>query len=705
MSLTTSNEKLTCPVQKITFPVLSGKSNYVMWSKKVLLVIKGAGAIYLIGKDSDFPPFHNDQDLDDRVHAALCLSVNDDLFSFVDGTESTHQAWYALKSRLSSSGLQESMIALKMLLRIDQGADSIKAYIARIEEASNLVKAIAAKHLTISDSLKAMIILMGVHDGLQHVVDSIDASTNGEVTSDAIISILLRHEARNPSNNAVSHEITALKTEISRMRARPKSNFCHFCDCLKTDCYRENCFNLHPELRPRKEKSASTTDKPENISVYNASSISSDGLGCDCWLIDCGCNNHITNSAISLSDVRSSDVGVLLGDNSVIQSGIGIGECSINFGNTTGKMSNVLHVPSMSKNLLTVGVSTSRGLAFWFEEDSCTIFRSISDAPVGDVLCKIPKKNGLYSVACSGCLSSTNSPINIRSDPPQANFANRSSKVAAAIWHQRLGHSSEKYFRLLTDRYSEGIQVAKESDQAKVCEPCIMAKLTRGSFVHRDHNLRSTKPLQLLFSDIKGPLPPAFRSGSKYFITFIDDYTRYSVVYFLKRKSEAIGKLKEYVADVWRRLGLTDVDLISLQSDGGGEYCSNDANHYYSESGIQHRITVPYSPESNGVAERLNRSIMEAAEAMRMKASLPEMFWADAVNTSVYLLNRRYHRTIGMTPFQAWHGKKPSLSHLRVFGCNSWRRVPDQNRIGLDPRSSRCVFLGYAGRQQGYRVW
>jgi hypothetical protein len=702
-----SNEKLN-----LNFPVLSGKSNYVMWAKKVLLVIKGAGARHLIGSNADSNPrlspvVSTDRDLDDRVHAALCLSVSDDLFSFVDGTETTHDAWYALKSRLSSSGLQESMLALKLLFRIDQGSDSVKAYIARIEEASNLVKTIAAKHLTISDSLKAMIILMGVSDSLQHVVDSIDASTNGEVTSESIISILLRHEARNPSTNRVNQEITALKAEISKMRSRPKPNFCNFCDCPKTDCYRDKCFNLHPELRPSPRKVKFTTsDKQESVSVYSASSTSPISSGCDCWLIDCGCNNHITNSACSLSQVRSSNLGVLLGDNSVIQSGVGIGQRFISFGNSTGTMNDVLHVPSMGKNLLSVGVSTSRGLSFWFDDDTCTIFQSISKAPVGEVLCKVSKKNGLYSVPCEDCNRSTESSSNLGTVSPQANFAKKSSKADATIWHQRLGHSSERYFNLLTDCYSEGIQLTNESNcKGKVCEPCIQAKITRGMFSDRDPSSISTKPLQLVFSDIKGPLPPAFSSQSKYFITFIDDCTRYSMVYFLRKKSDALGKLKEYIAEARRRFAIVDIDLISFQTDGGGEYCSNDAHLFYSSSGINHRITVPYSPESNGIAERLNRSIMEAAEAMMINAKLPDEFWADAVNTSVYLLNRRYHRTIQMTPFQLWHGKQPNLSHLKVFGCNAWRRVADHNRVGLDPKANRCVFLGYAGRQLGYRIW
>ena len=143
-----------------------------------------------------------------------------------------------------------------------------------------------------------------------------------------------------------------------------------------------------------------------------------------------------------------------------------------------------------------------------------------------------------------------------------------------------------------------------------------------------------------------------------------------------------------------------------FQSDDGGAYVSTDVKNYFEQRDIQHRTTVSYDPQSNGIAERFNRTITDVAESMRIRANLPEQFWSLFISHAVYLLNRRAHSALsGETPFEAWWGRKPDVRHLRVAGCGAWVLRPVAKRRAQDRHARRGIFTGDAPTQKAYRVW
>ncbi|CAL8157373.1 unnamed protein product [Prunus armeniaca] len=122
--------------------------------------------------------------------------------------------------------------------------------------------------------------------------------------------------------------------------------------------------------------------------------------------------------------------------------------------------------------------------------------------------------------------------------------------------------------------------------------------------------------------------------------------------------------------------------------------------------GMERQLTMAYSPQQNGVAERKNRTIVEMAKCMMFEKSMPLEFWAEAVNTVVYILNRCPTKALDKkTPFEAYSGRKPGLKHLRVFGSLCYAHVPNQHRQKLDLASKRYVFLGYGSCEKGYRLY
>uniref|UniRef100_A0A5S6QGT0 Integrase catalytic domain-containing protein n=1 Tax=Trichuris muris TaxID=70415 RepID=A0A5S6QGT0_TRIMR len=189
---------------------------------------------------------------------------------------------------------------------------------------------------------------------------------------------------------------------------------------------------------------------------------------------------------------------------------------------------------------------------------------------------------------------------------------------------------------------------------------------------------------------------------ARYFITFIDDFSRKSFVYFLKSKDEALKKFKEFVAFVERK---TSTKVKCLRTDNGKEYLNDSFAEFLKDNGIRHERSVPDTPQQNGIAERLNRTLVEKARTMLIDAGLSLDLWAEAVGTANYLRNRCPTKALrDMTPQEAWSGRKPNLAHLKIFGCLAMVHIPDRRRRKWDAKSEERIFVGYSETSKGYRT-
>src|SRR5438045_8141928 len=150
------------------------------------------------------------------------------------------------------------------------------------------------------------------------------------------------------------------------------------------------------------------------------------------------------------------------------------------------------------------------------------------------------------------------------------------------------------------------------------------------------------------------------RMNTPYFITFIDDYSRYGHIYLISHKSEALKCFEAYLNEVENKL---ERKVKTLRTDRGREYLSQQFKELCSEKGIVRQLTMPYTPQQNGVAERRNRTLMDMVRSMMAQASLPVSFWGDALLTAAYLLNRVPSKAVELTPYELWTGRKPGLRH------------------------------------------
>lgn len=245
-----------------------------------------------------------------------------------------------------------------------------------------------------------------------------------------------------------------------------------------------------------------------------------------------------------------------------------------------------------------------------------------------------------------------------------------------------------------------GLPILKLSKE--ICTICLTGKQHR-SCMPKKSSWRASKRLQLVHSDLCGPITPASHSDKRYILSFIDDFTRKTCVYFLREKSEAFGYFKIFKAGVEKEI---EAVIMGLRTDRGGEFNSSEFVEFCKNQGINRQLTAAYTPQQNRVAERKNMTIMNAVRSMLSERNVPKAFWSEATKWCVYIQNRSPTAAVeGVTPEEAWSGNKPVVEHFRIFGCVAHVHIPDQRRIKLDDKSKKCMFLGVSDESKAWRLY
>ena len=218
----------------------------------------------------------------------------------------------------------------------------------------------------------------------------------------------------------------------------------------------------------------------------------------------------------------------------------------------------------------------------------------------------------------------------------------RSSINKTHLWHLRLGHINlDRIRRLVTCGHLSPLDVTS----LPVCEPCLEGKMTMRPFKAKGY--RAKEVLELVHTDLCGPINTIARGGYEYFVTFIDDYSRYGYIYLMRHKSETFDKFKEFKAEVENHKGKS---IKSLRSDRGGEYLLGEFRQFLEDHGITSQMSAPGQPQQNGVAERRNRTLLDMVRSMMSYGSLPSNFWGYALETTQYILNLVPSKAVPTTP-------------------------------------------------------
>jgi len=377
-----------------------------------------------------------------------------------------------------------------------------------------------------------------------------------------------------------------------------------------------------------------------------------------------------------LSNANSTKVSVGNGKYIVVK---GKGTIAISTYSGTKLISDVLYVPEIDQNLLSVGQLIEKGYKVLFENESCLI----KDNDGKDIF-KVKKRGKRFAI----------NPL----EEEQNTFQMKEN--VTDLWHKRLGHYHHQALIQLKSKEMAN-DIHELDDHISNCKACRFGKQSMKPFPKT--TWRATKKLQLIHTDIAGPQRTSYLNGSHYYAIFIDDFTRMCWIYFLKHKSEVAELFWKFKARVENESGCK---IQTLRSDNGKEYTSEAFDRFCDDAGIHHHLTVPYTPQQNGVSEKRNRCILEMTQCMMHEKNLPKQFWAKSTNTVVYLQNRLPTRAIkDMMPFKAWYGYKPSLNFLKIFGCLCFTHVPQIKRDKLDKRALPGILIGYSSVVKAYKIF
>jgi len=427
----------------------------------------------------------------------------------------------------------------------------------------------------------------------------------------------------------------------------------------------------------------------------------------DEWVIDTGAGRHSTGNMEVFSDIRP------LNTPHIMQYGNGEELEATHVGTVTFypsggvlrriTMNHVLYVPGQQANLMSVRqISRSGGELHTSSSDgTCSITYKGNT-----VMTTETHESGLWTV--KGCsYKSLSKELNYLASVLQrkGRTAQSAQTATAEKWHRRYGHLSYKSLATMVQKdLVTGIDTSpaafQEADKTP-CEQCQQSRQTRQPF--KSTGRSSSKVLELLHSDLCGPISPPTLEGERYVVTLQDDHTGLSMVQLVKNKSDTAASIKHMIT---RMECQTGQKVRQVRTDNGTEYVNSTLSAYFSSKGIIQQHTMPFSPEQNGMAERVNRTLMERARAMLMESGLQQELWGEAVITANFLRNRALSAGRESTPFEMFFEKKPDVSFLRPFGSTAYVHIPKEKRSGkLAARSETGRMVGYLSEGAGYRIY
>jgi hypothetical protein len=343
-------------------------------------------------------------------------------------------------------------------------------------------------------------------------------------------------------------------------------------------------------------------------------------------------------------------------------------------------LTEVWFVPEIDRNLFSVGKTIDKGFYFKADKEGCQFLKENIVRLEGKRI-----TGGLYALEMKVILPEIAAGVYIAT-----------SEENIQLWHERLCHQNKQHIKEVLNKH--GIKVSTEEE---FCDGCMLGKQHRRSFGSRPN--RPTEAGALIHADVCGPMQEKSLGGSRYFLSFKDDFTKFRRVFFINSKNEVPGCLKTFLNEA-KTAGHIVKEFLS---DCGKEFKNADVDAILQARGVNVRESMPYSPQQNGAAERENRTLVESARSMIHAKDLPIKLWAEAVNTSVYILNKTGPSSVkGKSPYELWFGKEVlSINHLRIFGTECFVHIPKPKRKKWDRKSIRGILVGYSGEKDGYRVY
>ncbi|GJZ51246.1 putative ribonuclease H-like domain-containing protein [Tanacetum coccineum] len=410
----------------------------------------------------------------------------------------------------------------------------------------------------------------------------------------------------------------------------------------------------------------------------------------DKGFVDSGCSRHMTGNLAYLSNFKEYN-----GGNVTFGGGAYGGRIT---GKGTLKTNNldfedVYFVKELQFNLFSVSQICDKKNYVLFSDTECLVlspYFKLRDE--SQILLRIPREDNMYS-------------FNMHNIVPKENLTCLAAKATSdesMLWHRRLGHINFKNINKLAKDNLVRDLPSKRFENDQTCVACLKGKQHKASCKPKTFS-SITKPLFMLHMDLFGPTFVSSLMHKKYCLVVTDDYSRFSWVFFLATKDETSEILKNFIREIEN---LVDQKVKIIRSDNGTEFKNKVMDEFCREKGIKREYSVARTPQQNGVAERKNRTLIEAARTMLADSKLPTTFWAEAVSTACYVQNRvLVVKPHNKTPYELFRGFKPTIGFMKPFGCHVTILNTLDHLGKFDGKSDNGFFVGYSLNSKAFRVY
>ncbi|QRV96308.1 Retrovirus-related Pol polyprotein from transposon TNT 1-94 [Ceratobasidium sp. AG-Ba] len=419
------------------------------------------------------------------------------------------------------------------------------------------------------------------------------------------------------------------------------------------------------------------------------------------WLADSGTTTHIAKerSAFHSYTQATGYITGVAGQEPIVGRGTVLLRCKTGPNKhqySTIKLTNVAHVPDAPVNLISLSLMTDKGMRISLERDRLTVLSPNNDkVAIGSKL-RDRAVGNLWSINAQ-----TISDPQAESEKSNGEIVMFKQKGRTWLeWHKTLGHINVKTLKRLKETNAvDGMEIAEDSEGLNFeCNACMQSKAHVQPFP-KDSRTVASEIGELVVTDVWGPARIASIGKYKYYVSFTDVATRFTIIAFLRHKDETINGYESFEAMINTQ---KDKRIKRVRFDNGGEFVNKEWTDHTKLNGTILETTAPYSAQQNGIAERLNRTLAEKARAMMIEASAPKFLWSEAIAYACYLKNRTPTQVNGKfwkTPYELFWNKRPEISRLRPWGAKCYILNQGENVSKLDAKTFTGIFTGISDVQ------
>lgn len=687
---------------------LEGNQNWNIWKFQTTILLRSQN-LYNVVTESKKPSSQEERAVwekqDVKAQTLLVTRMSESVMLHVISCTTSSEMWrkllsiYEQKSETSIHIKQQRFFQLKF----DENTE-MSVFLSKVQEMHNELRQLGEN---ISDKFVITKVMMSLPDDYKHFISAWESAPDDKQTIENLCARLLVEEERLKEKGQTSTSSRSSSSAFFAKKTFKRDIQCY--KCKKLGHYQSECkFNKMNNRENRNSVSSANDNKcfycgkPGHTKLQcryrknkESNAFTASGQS-DCfetyehskWLVDSGASEHMCCDKDLFTSLTSlKNKLVVLGDGNHI-SALGVGQMAVQVFNgncwidTT--IDNVLYVPELKTNLLSVKCVTAKGYVMVTEENYCKFYKNKKVCAIAERAGNLYYLNFMYKQNI----------VNVA----ESKQSGQSNKVSLMEWHQRLAHQNMVYVKDILK--NNNIKVTDTSVNES-CESCLSGKIHRLPFPNSEN--KSTKTCELIHADVCGPMEEYSVGGSRYFVIFKDDYSMYRYVYFIRGKYEVKDCIENFINKAENETGNK---VKYFRSDNGLEFLNKDVERIFHKRGIIHQLTVPYTPQQNGKAERENRTLVEAARTMLYSQKLPKTLWAEAVNMAAYVLNRSGKSSVEKkSPYNLWTNRDFDLHTLKVFGSPVIAHIPDEKRKKWDAKGENGIMVGFSENTKGYRIY